>query len=239
MNLRKKRIIYAAVLFAVLFAAAGAMGYGVALPAAPKNPEIIEEKGAELVVVVHGMGRTEMSMLPLAWTLERQGYDVINWGYSSTCCSVDELGQQLADHLHALDGPEPAKIHFVGHSLGNIIVRHVLDNNPPAPMGRVVMLAPPNDGSEIADKYVDWLGWLWEPLEDLTTDEDSTVRTLAPIADREVGVIAGKYDGKVTVEETRIASIKDHYVVPAAHTFIMNRPDVHHLTVSFLEDGTF
>lgn len=217
----------------------GLLSVGCASPNPEPEVESVSENGErELVVLVHGLGRTELSMLPFSWALKRNGYEVLNWGYSSTCCSIAEIGEELGADLEALD-PRPDKIHFVGHSMGNIVVRWMLNHDPPAEKGRVVMLAPPNKGAEVADKYVDLMGWLLEPLEDLTTDENSTARSLPPIEEREVGVIAGKYDGKVSIDEAHHEGEEDFKVVGAAHTFIMNRPDVHRFTVDFLQDGYF
>lgn len=239
MSKRRRKIIYLVTMLVALLAVAGAVGYGASLPKSPDSDVVAEVHDEEVVVLVHGMGRTEFSMLSLAWTLERQGYEVVNWGYSSTCCSVDELSDKLSAELRDIEKTNPTKIHFVGHSLGNIIVRSAINDAPPAQEGRIVMLAPPNDGAEVADRYVEYVGWLLEPLEDLTTDEDSTVRTLPPLQDRDVAVIAGRFDGKVAVEETHQVGASAREVVPAAHTFIMNRPDVHHLVVQFLESGEF
>lgn len=199
----------------------------------------------EVVVMVHGMGRTKLSMLWPGKALERQGYRVVNWGYTSTRWTLPELGEKLADFLMGMEPDSAGRVHFVGHSLGNILVRWVLMNRPDAiqnigQLGRVVMLAPPNQGSMVADKYAGILGWLLVPIRDLRTAEDSTVRGLACDAvDCEVGIIAGKYDGKVTVEETQWTAAKAHVVVPAAHTMIMNRADVHELVVRFLRTGDF
>ncbi|MDP9348284.1 MAG: hypothetical protein M3P24_03955, partial [Gemmatimonadota bacterium] len=135
--------------------------------------------------------------------------------------------------------PAPARVHFVGHSLGNVIVRWVLANQPPVSAGRVVMLAPPNQGSRTADRYARWLGWLLRPLPELRTDSTGIVRTLSLPPGVEVGVIAGRYDGKVRVAETHLAGQAGHRVVPSAHTFIMNRRDVRRLTLKFLREGRF
>jgi triacylglycerol lipase len=194
----------------------------------------------EVVILVHGLGRTEFSMMSMGRALERQGYHVINWGYSSTCCSLAEIGAELADDVRRLEASGPSRIHFVGHSLGNIIVRWVLTHEPPVHSGRVVMLAPPNQGSKVADRYAEPFGWLVMPLDDLMTERTSTVRTLDDEAvDREIGIIAGAYDGKVTVEETRWKKAKAHVIVPAAHTFIMNRLDVQTMAIAFLRYGRF
>lgn len=197
------------------------------------------ENTHELVVVLHGMGRTPASMWAVEWHLQREGYEVLNWGYSSTCCSVEQLGEELAEELQNLDGTRPDRIHFVGHSLGNIIARWVVTNDAPDQPGKMVMIAPPNQGSESADRHAEWTGWLLEPIDELTTDKDSTAQSLEPVEDRPVGIIAGEYDGKVSVEESQLEEQDDHEVVPAAHTFIMNRSDVRSKIVSFLEDGEF
>lgn len=193
----------------------------------------------EIVILVHGMGRTPASMSIMEWSLEREGYEVVNWGYSSVCCSLTELGDQLANQVEVVSTGEPDRIHFVGHSLGNLLIRYVLHHAPPEQSGRVVMLAPPNRGSEMADTYAEWFGWLLEPLPDLTTDEDSTARSLPPVDDRELGIIAGQFDGKVDVDETHQDTAEDHRVISATHTFIMNRPDTQQLTVDFLRRGHF
>ncbi len=203
------------------------------------NTGATDSKESQMVVLIHGLGRTQFSMLALEWNLDRMGYQVLNWGYSSTCCTVDELGKELADELRAIEEPRPDQIHFVGHSLGNIITRWVLSNAPPPEPGRVVMLAPPNQGAEMADRYAEWLSWLLDPLDDLVTDDQSTVRTLPQLEERDVGIIAGQYDGKVKVDETHLEAEDSHEVVSSAHTFIMNRPDVHSKIASFLEHGHF
>jgi triacylglycerol lipase len=196
----------------------------------------------ELVVLVHGLGRSEFSMLLLAYTIERSGYEVLNWGYSSICCSVEELGRRLKSELDTVaarpQGP-PRRVHFVGHSMGNIIIRWVVSQDPTAAWGNVVMLAPPNQGSHSADEHARWLAWLLRPLPELVTSETSITRRLSWPEHVPAGVIAGRYDGKVTIEETHLAGEAAHVVVPSMHTFIMNRADVRRLTLAFLRDGRF
>lgn len=201
-------------------------------------PEPAERNG-EMVVLVHGLGRTKLSMVPLTWALEREGYEVLNWGYSSYTHSIPELGRRLADELDSRGGGRPERIHFVGHSLGNIIVRWVLAHDPPEGVGRVVMLAPPNQGSHTADRYAPWLGWLLKPLPELRTGEAGIAGAIPLPPGAEVAVIAGRHDGKVTVAETRLPGAAASAVVPAAHTFIMAREDVRRLTLGFLREGRF
>lgn len=190
-------------------------------------------------MLVHGMTRTTLSMQPLARALQREGYRVVNWGYSSTCCTVAELGQQLQKDIEAERGAAE-RMHFVGHSLGNIIVRWALtQQTPPDGVGRVVMLAPPNQGSQMADAFAPWIGWLLKPLPELATDPLSTARRVPPPRDVPIGIIAGELDGKVSVEETRLLGAIDHVGVPAWHTYLMYRSDVHRLVIAFLRNGRF
>lgn len=190
-------------------------------------------------MLVHGMTRSTLSMQPLARALEREGYRVINWGYYSTCCTVAELGQQLQKDIEAERGAAE-RVHFVGHSLGSIIVRWALtQQTPPEGVGKVVMLGPPNQGSHMADALAPWLSWLLPPLPELTTDPQSTARRVPMPSDPPIGIIAGELDGKVSVEETRLLGAVDHVVVPAWHTYLVYRSDVHQLVIAFLRDGKF
>jgi hypothetical protein len=199
-------------------------------------PDAVDER--ELVVLVHGMGRSRLSMYVMGRSLERAGYRVVNWGYSSTSRRVPELGSELAAAVRERQGAAP-RVHFVTHSLGSIIVRWSLANDPPSQPGRVVMLAPPNQGSRAADRMTPWVGWLLPPIRELRTDSTATARTLPLPLQAEVGVIAGESDGKVSVAESHLEGERGHVVVSSHHTFIMNRGDVRRLVQRFLATGSF
>jgi triacylglycerol esterase/lipase EstA (alpha/beta hydrolase family) len=194
----------------------------------------------ELVVLVHGLGRTLGSMWPMERALEAKGYEVLNFGYSSTCCEIPELGEQLRDTvLRHLDARHTS-VHFVGHSLGGILIRWVLtrDSLPPR-VGRVVMLAPPNQGSHAADRYAPLVGWLLRPMQELRTDTASTVQRLPRLRGIEAGVIAGDDDGKVDVRQTHLPGETDHIVVDGTHSFLMGDREVQRQTLAFLRTGKF
>jgi pimeloyl-ACP methyl ester carboxylesterase len=207
------------------------------IPTAAASPDALADT-RELVFTLHGLGRTRLSMAWLARSLEREGYRVVNWGYRSGRAMIADFGQALADEVGRQAGAAP-RIHFVGHSLGNIVVRWMLAHAPPPRPGRVVMLAPPNQGSRAADRYARWLGRLLRPLPELRTAPDSTTRTLPPATGTEIGIIAGRFDAKVSVAESHLAEAVATLVVPAAHTFVMNRRDVRGLVVRFLRTGSF
>lgn len=192
----------------------------------------------ELVVLAHGMGRTVLSMLPLEVALERSGYRVLNYGYSSYGPSIAQISEDLAGALAAELSERPApRVHFVGHSLGNIIVRHLLDVSPPsAELGRFVMLAPPNQGSAMADTFAPYLGWLLPPISELRTRE-STVVHLPPPDGVRFAIVAGRRDGKVSLREACLPGADAYAVVPSGHTFIAVHPAVIRLVRDYLGDG--
>jgi triacylglycerol lipase len=230
-----------ALLVLALATCAAWVGSGCAVPS-DDEAALTRRDPPEFVVLVHGMGRTPLSMILMERDLEDAGYRVLNWGYSSYCCSIAELGDQLLEAVASYAG-DAERVHFVGHSLGNIIIRSALASPIPPPSrpatGHFVMLAPPNQGSHSADRHARWLGDVLKPLPELTTDPASTVRRLPVPAGMQVGIIAGEHDGKVTVAETRLDGSEEHVSVPGAHTFLMARGDVRGLVLRFLRSGTF
>jgi pimeloyl-ACP methyl ester carboxylesterase len=217
----------------------------LAVPAASRaraqGPAADTVGARELVVVLHGMGRTARSMRPVETALRAAGYDVLNIGYSSYCCSIPELGEAVQRELAAKRQPRHVRVHFVGHSLGNIIARWIVtQDDAPAGVGRLVMLAPPNQGAQMANRFTPVAGWLLEPIDELRQDSSATVRRLPPTPPGiEVGVIAGRDDSTVRIEETHLAGETAHIVVKGNHTFIMREPEVQRLTVEFLRSGRF
>lgn len=229
----------------------GAVAIGILLAAAPSAvaqvppPSTVGEAPAaeakdtrELVILVHGMGRSPASMWLLARRLEADGYRVLNFGYPSTRGTVTELGARLGRRAAQRTGGAP-RVHFIGHSLGNIVIRSMLAQAPPERVGRVVMLAPPNQGSAAADRWARHLGGVMPAIRELRTALESTARTLALPEGVEVGIIAGARDRKVRVAETQLPGARDHVVVNGFHSFLMNRTDVHRLIVRFLRQGRF
>jgi hypothetical protein len=233
---RRVRLLAVAGVMAVL--AAGSPSAQPAPPAggaavAPAAPDT-----RELVVLVHGMGRSPLSMWLLEQRLEHDGYRVLRFGYRSTRGSVAQLGDALGRRAAQRTGDAP-RVHFVGHSLGTVVIRSMLVSARPERLGRVVMLAPPNQGSAAADRWAPWVAWAVPHIRELRTAPHSTARRLALPPGVEVGIIAGSRDSKVRVAETRLAGAADHRVVDAFHSWLMNRGDVHRLVVQFLRGGRF
>jgi triacylglycerol lipase len=209
----------------------------------------------DYIVVMHGIARTYRSMRSLAKFLKSQGYPILNVAYPSTRVPLESLIDHINRQVVAFNQDSQRKIHFIGYSLGGLLARGVIHRYRPSNLGRVVQLAPPNQGSEVADFWKNnfLYKWIFGPAgQDLGAEEKSFARILGPV-DFELGVIAGNRswdpissamiqgpdDGKVSVESTKVPGLTDHLVIPATHTFIIYKREVWNQTLHFLKSGQF
>jgi triacylglycerol lipase len=210
----------------------------------------------EEVILLHGLCRTSRSMLKMERALTEAGYKVRNVDYPSRTASVEKLADNAIEKAVGDCQQDGAtKINFVTHSLGGILIRSYLARNSISNLGRVVMLAPPNQGSEIVDKLGIWSLFKWingVAGNELGTDTNSTPNKLGP-ANFPVGIIAGdrsinwinsllipgRDDGKVSIERTKLADMTDHIVIHTTHPFIMKNREVIQQTIQFLRAGNF
>lgn len=209
---------------------------------------------ADCVVLLHGLLRSSAAMEPLAKAFEARDYKVVNIDYPSRSETIEKLAPAAVNAGLAECGQE-SPIHFVGHSLGGILVRYYLAEHTIDHLGRVVMLAPPNQGSEVIDNLGGFPGFYkinGPAAAQLGTDEASVPLRLGAV-DFETGVIAGSRtinpvlsqylpnpdDGKVSVESARVEGMADFLVVPHSHPFIMRRATVIRQTIHFIENGKF
>ena len=215
-----------------------------------------ELKNREYVILLHGMARTKFSMHKLAVRLAEHGYQIINEGYPSTREPIDKIADAyLAPMVNQCKANGAEKIHIVTHSLGGIVTRQYLQDHSLPTGSRIVMISPPNRGSELADTFRNlWLyQWLNGPAgQVLGTAPDSLPNSLKPV-DAEIGVITGNRslnplfswlipgddDGKVAVERAKLSEMADFMVVASSHSFIMNHPKVLNQVVFFLKNGKF
>ena len=238
---------------------AGALLGAVAIAGASLAPRVLRGSpapdDAPPVVVVHGLGRTPASMAILATRLEETGFRVVRFGYPSRSEPIEALVERLGDAVAACCGDDPGGVHFVTHSMGGLLVRSYLSERPEPHAGRVVMLSPPNQGSEIVDAFADsdlLRPFLGPAGTRLRTTPDGIASELGPIR-FSLGIITGNRslsplgswlipgpdDGKVGVGRARVEGASSFLVLPATHTFIMNRRDVADEVAHFLRHGRF
>ncbi|MAI63074.1 MAG: hypothetical protein CBB87_11455 [Micavibrio sp. TMED27] len=211
----------------------------------------------EIVVLLHGILRSKLDMLPLAKRLEAEGYDVINILYPSREHGLEDLTEYVREKIiSASCYSTDKKINFVAHSMGGLITRYYIHRYRPENLGSVVMLGTPNTGSEFAD-FLDDNEWLGPVFRSIFGPASAQLKTdyahVAGDIDYPLGVIAGSasvnplapwvlvgaHDGIVPVERTRIEGMSDHIVMDATHSFMMFNKNVIEQVLSFLKNGKF
>ena len=211
-------------------------------------------KDKECVILLHGLARSSRSLDKLSSMLEGEGYQTVNVSYPSTKHNIAQLAEDaIGDALNQCS--MCTTIHFVTHSMGGILVRQYLNAHSVKNLGRVVMLGPPNQGSQVVDtlKNIPGFKMINGPAGmQLGTEDMSIPNTLGP-AHFELGVIAGTRsinlilstmlpkpdDGKVSVENTKLDGMADHIALPVTHPFMMNNKKVIRQVLCFLKNGSF
>ncbi len=224
------------------------------------HPVVADDGNKELVILLHGIGHAEWNMAGIESALQKAGYKTLNIGYPSLEKNLAELSRFLDKELEKKRVWENSyhKIHFATHSMGGLVVRTYLNdrkkNMSDKNLGRVVMLAPPHGGSEIADFLKDFppYQWVFGPAgKELTTEQQIKTKTdvyydLGIIAGNKewpyiiaAHIIPGDSDGRVALEKTKLKGMKDHVTLSATHSFISWKPSVHKQIVYFLKHGKF
>lgn len=219
--------------------------YPVKLP--PKN---------ECVVLVHGLWRSGNAMNSIASDLEEHGYDTISVDYPSTQLEIPVLAEQhLPVGLDECKKKGAKRIHFVTHSMGGILVRQYLQAHRLPEGGKVVMLSPPNQGSELSEKFGDswWYQWIVGPAGiSLSQKESGIISTLDTIAEP-VGIIAAyrnwslwpeswlpkPNDGTVSVQSMKLAEMDDFVLVNSGHAMMRFNSETQYQIRHFLAKGMF
>ncbi|AUH34891.1 alpha/beta fold hydrolase [Paracoccus tegillarcae] len=208
---------------------------------------------ADCVLLLHGLARGPNSLIVLEKALSQQGYHVVNQAYPSTSAPIRDLAKHVGQGLDQCPADQP--VHIVTHSMGGILARIWLADHAPANLGRVVMLASPNQGSPLVDRLraLPFYDALNGPAGlEMGTTADSVPLALGPVT-FPLGVIAGDAtanplssalipgpdDGKVGVAASHVAGEADHLRLPVTHTFMMNNPSVIAQVIAFLRSGTF
>ena len=212
--------------------------------------------GGRPLILLHGLGRTRLSMWRLSRRAAARGWVVHNVGYPSRWGTIDRHAERVGRALAAL-AARTGPLDAVTHSLGGIVLRAAVAGGwlPASALHRVVMLAPPSAGSELADalsRSVLFRLTVGPAGPQLRTGAEGVPGALPPVP-FEVGVVAGSRatnplfarafrgpnDGKVSLERAAVPGMRDFVAVPCGHTFIMDDPAAVRQLFHFLEHGTF
>lgn len=220
------------------------------------NQSTIETINNECVILLHGLARSSRSLEKVEKYLSDLGYRVINLDYPSTQYPIPYLADNILENAVTECNQTPyKKIHFVTHSMGGIVVRYYLKHHSLSQLGRVVMLGPPNSGTELVDFHKKSL--LFKKTHgpagmQLGTGEESLPLKMGSV-DFELGIIAGDKsfyplnsalipgpdDGVVSVERTKVEGMTDFLLLPYSHPFIMQKETVLEHIAHFLRQGKF
>lgn len=209
---------------------------------------------SECVILLHGISRTDSSMNELERKLSKESFTVINQRYPSRDFTVEVLAEKAITSALTQCVPED-KINFVTHLMGGILVRQYLSNHKIHNLNRVVMLGPPNQGSEVVDKLGNFPGFnffVGDASLQLGTGEFSVPNKLGK-ANFDVGIIAGTKsinfilslfipgddDGKVSIERTKLEGMSDHIEMPVSHPFMIFNDNVIVQVINYLKHGSF
>ena len=212
--------------------------------------------GSDCVVLLHGLARSASAMETMAQALTDAGYFTVNVDYPSRQHAVEKLAPMaIAPALAKCRAEHSPAIHFVTHSMGGILLRQYTQDHRITELGRVVMMGPPNQGSQVVDNLKDVPGF--EAFNgpagmQLGTGEQDLPRQLGPVT-FELGVIAGTSsinlllsnylpnpdDGKVSLENTKVAGMCALVSVNVSHPFLMKRQKVITQVLHFLQHGKF
>jgi len=221
----------------------------------PKKILVSElQNQGDYVIILHGIARSNKHMSNLAKFLTKNNFDIINLTYPSTLYKIEELVDLINSEIsHRITKNKPT--HFIGYSMGGLIVRALINKYQYKNLEKVVQLATPNHGSEIADLIKNF--WLYKKIfgpagQELTTDQ-TEIQHLFGQVNYQLGIIAGntsidpissiiipgENDGKVAVERTKLEGMKDHIVINASHTLFPSNKMVQKQTLYFLKNGKF
>ena len=221
---------------------------------AHSNPHAeITEMHKPLVVMLHGLGRSRISLWLLASRLEDAGFQVERIGYRSLDLSPEEAIESVGQKINACCASHPGPVHFVGYSLGGLLVRAHLQQNVVEHLGRVVLIGTPNKGSGLVDEFEDnfVMSLLGPTAAALGTASDGLPARLAR-PDYPVGVIAGVTesewndrwlpgpdDGLISVESTKLRGMSDFVEIESGHSMMRYNREVARQTIVFLKTGRF
>lgn len=188
--------------------------------------------------------------------LSREGYAVVNRSYPSTSLTIQESGEFLRRRIERRLAADPdAEVSIVTHSMGGLLARYYLTHYPPENFNALVMIAPPNQNADKAERFKDFFFYRWlygEPGQQLATGLDELQRLLG-VPEQRFGIIAGGTgdengftptipgddDGTLSVESTKLEGAADFILLRYSHAFIMRKRETADQVIHFLRHGEF
>jgi len=205
----------------------------------------------EQIIIVHGLWMTGLELGVLQHRLR------VDHGFEASIFSYPSITGSMQDHVDSLyefvKSHRTNRMHFVGHSLGGIVVLKLLESHDDIAPGRVVCLASPMQGSCAVDGFARW-PFARAALGAAICEEVLSSKPRRWDGRRDVGIIAGSLsigigrlfadfhepsDGTLLVSETKLAGARDHIVMPVSHTGIVFSVEVTAQIAKFLRDGYF
>ena len=237
----------------IIFAIIGLVLLGCSATNPQPEPNETPSLDKDVVVLLHGLGRSNSAMWLLASRLEDAGFKVERVGYGSLTQTPEQILESVTQQIELCCAQLSSTVHFVGHSLGGLMVRAYLQDHEVRHLGCVVLMGAPNQGSEIVDKFRDtwWMQFAGPTALALGTDKGSFPKSLQDPY-YPVGVIAGASghdtndeilpgldDGLVRVESTKLNDMTDFIIIETGHSMMRYNEDVAKQTIAFLKYGKF
>jgi len=207
------------------------------------------------VILLHGIFKNKNCMKRLSNLFKEKNYQILNLDYPSTKHTIQDIADLLHPAILSFSKVNLNRIHFIGYSMGGLVIRAYLNKYSLANLGRIVMLGTPNKGSEIADFLSNNLlyKFLYGPAGAQLVTNQSHLKEIFGSVNYELGVIAGINnfsflsnkiigsisDGRVSVENTKIEGMKDHITVNSSHLFLPINSQVMELALNFILHGNF
>ncbi len=233
------------------------LGVILGIPATPVFAANTPHNDQDLVILVHGLARSSTAMWLLEYRLEAAGYNTCAINYPSLGEPPEEILTVISNEIERCQRRhlESPQTHFVTHSLGGPLIRAYLSAHHLSKLGRVVMLSPPNHGSDLVERFGDWeisRYFLGPTGLSLTSDHTSWLarKYKTPY---DIGIIAGNFtfnplaayfldgrdDGAVSIEDMKLPHMTDFMEVSATHVTIRYSLVAADQTRHFLKNGQF